>query len=65
MKPTEILKKIKIVNDSYTINQYDNGFMVDVSGRDDKDEWQSLQIIVVDLPSLLELVEDISDLPRQ
>jgi len=30
------LNKLTKVNDSFTVNRYDNGWMVEVSGRDKK-----------------------------
>ena len=31
--------KLIKVNESFTINMYDNGYMIEVNGRDDDDEW--------------------------
>ena len=33
--------KLSKVNESITINRYDNGFMLDVGGRDNENEWKS------------------------
>ena len=33
------LSKLVKVNDSFTVNRYDNGWMVEVNGRDNNDDW--------------------------
>ena len=38
------LNKLSKVNESITINRYDNGFMVEVGGRDDENDWKSAKI---------------------
>ena len=35
------LSKLAKVNESITINRYDNGFMVEIGGRDKKEEWKT------------------------
>ena len=39
------LNKLNKVNESITINRYDNGFMVEVGGRDDENDWKSAKIL--------------------
>jgi len=39
------LKKLAKVNESITINRYDNGFMVEVGGRDDESDWKTAKIL--------------------
>ena len=39
------LTKLNKVNESITINRYDNGFMVEVGGRDDENDWKSAKIL--------------------
>jgi len=35
------LSKLAKVNESITINRYDNGWMVEIGGRDKKEEWKN------------------------
>jgi len=35
------LSKLAKVNESITINRYDNGWMVEVGGRDNDNEWKN------------------------
>ena len=37
--------KLAKVNDSFTVNRYDNGFMAEVSGRDKKEDWKTVKAI--------------------
>ena len=39
------LNKLSKVNESITINRYDNGFMVEVSGRDNENDWKTAKIL--------------------
>jgi hypothetical protein len=35
------LTKLAKVNESITLNRYDNGWMVEIGGRDKKEEWKN------------------------
>ena len=48
----------------YTVNIYDNGFMIEVAGRDHDDEWKTAKIIVSSVDELVVLVKEIAALPR-
>ena len=37
--------KLTKVNENFTINMYDNGYMIEVSGRDDEDNWKTSKIM--------------------
>jgi hypothetical protein len=39
------LSKLAKVNESITINRYDNGWMVEIGGRDKKQDWKSIKTI--------------------
>ena len=39
------LGKLAKVSESITINRYDNGFMVEVSGRDDDSDWKTAKVL--------------------
>ena len=55
--------KLTKVNESFTINMYDNGYMVDVGGRDDGGDWKNSKIICATLEEVIELVRQIDALP--
>jgi hypothetical protein len=60
----QISDKLQKVNDSYTINMYDNGFMIEVSGSDHYGEWTSTKIIANNVDELIALVKEAALLPR-
>ena len=39
------LTKLIKVNESITLNRYDNGFMVEIGGRDKKEDWKTAKIM--------------------
>ena len=51
------LGKLAKVNDSLTVNRYDNGWMVEVGGRDADDEWANAKIMCSTEEELLELIQ--------
>jgi len=61
---TTISDKLKTVNESYTINMYDNGYMVEVGGRDSEDEWKTAKIMVTTVDELLALVREAVEMTR-
>jgi hypothetical protein len=56
--------KLKKVNESFTVNMYDNGFMVEIGGRDHDDEWSNAKLMVSDVDGLIALIKEAVDLPK-
>lgn len=48
------------VSDSVTVNRYENGWMVEVSGNDHDDRWQNKKFIFSDLKNVLTFLEEYS-----
>lgn len=61
----KISEKIAKVNESFTINRYDNGFVIEVGGRDYNDEWKTSKIIVATEDELVTLVREAVNLPKE
>lgn len=61
----KIADKLKTVNDSYTINMYDNGFMLEIGGQDHTDTWTQAKIMVSSIEELCVLIKEASELERQ
>ena len=61
----KLSEKLAKVNESFTINRYDNGFMIEVGGRDDNDDWKTSKIIVATEDELIELVREAVNLPKE
>ena len=60
----KISDKLAKVNESFSINMYDNGFLIEVSGRDEDEEYRNAKIMVPTVEQLLELVKEAATLPR-
>ncbi len=40
------LTKLAKVNESFTVYRYDNGFMIEVGGRDKENDWKNHKVSV-------------------
>ena len=60
---TKIADKLNKVNDSFTINRYDNGFMIEVGGRNEEGEWANAKVLCTDEEALIALVKEAISLP--
>lgn len=60
----KISDKLVKVNESYSINMYDNGFMVEISGRDSENDYKSAKIMVSTVEDLVALVKEAAELER-
>jgi hypothetical protein len=63
-KVSKIVDKLVKVNDNFTINMYDNGYMVEVGGRDAEDEWKTSKIICNTLDEVIAIVREVDAMPR-
>jgi len=56
--------KLTKVNESFTVNMYDNGFMVEVGGRNKKGDYVSAKILCNTLDEMLALVKEAGEMDR-
>jgi len=52
------LKKLAKVNESITINRYDNGFMVEVGGRDEESDWKTAKVLCNSEEEMIAVVKE-------
>jgi hypothetical protein len=52
------LTKLTKVNESITINRYDNGWMVEVGGRNENDDWKTAKILCNTEDEMLAVVQE-------
>jgi hypothetical protein len=64
-KITKISDKLTKVSESYTINMYDNGFMIEIGGQDSNDDWKTAKIMVPTVEDLIALVIEASEMERR
>lgn len=61
---TTVSEKLIKVNDSFTVYIYDNGYMVDVGGRTENDDWSSAKIMCQTLDQLVSLITEITEMDQ-
>lgn len=61
---TKISDKLTTVNDNFSITMYDNGFLIDIGGKAEDDEWRNAKIMIPSVEQLLELVKEAATMPR-
>ena len=60
----KVSDKLAKVNDSFTINMYDNGFMIEIGGQNKNDEWSTAKILVSEINDLLEIIKEVAEMER-
>jgi len=57
--------KLAKCGDNLTVNIYDNGYMVEVSGRDDENDWKSAKIMCATLDEVFAVITEASTMERE
>ena len=52
------LTKLAKVNESITVNRYDNGWMVEVGGRDGDSDWKNCKILCTTEEEMLSVIKE-------
>jgi hypothetical protein len=63
-KVSKISDKLVKVNESYTVNMYDNGFMFEIGGQDANSDWKTSKIMCTSVDDVIALVIEATELPR-
>ena len=50
------------VNDSIVVNRYDNGWMVEVSGRNQEDDWTTVKLVCTSEEGLHALIHEYNNM---
>ena len=56
--------KLTKVNESFTIYRYDNGYMIEVSGRDEENDYKTAKIMCGTEEELVELVREVLSMEK-
>jgi hypothetical protein len=56
--------KLTKVNESFTIYRYDNGYMIEVSGRDEENDYKTAKIMCGTEDELVELVREVLSMEK-
>jgi hypothetical protein len=57
------LTKLVKVNESITINRYDNGWMVEIGGRNKKEDWANTKTLCNSEQEVLDLIKEWNTMP--
>lgn len=60
---TKMLDKLAKVNENITINRYDNGWMVEVGGRNQDEDWSTAKVICNTEDEVLSVVKQWNTMP--
>jgi len=52
------LDKLSKVNESITLNRYDNGWMVEIGGRDKKEDWKTTKTMCNTEDELISVIKE-------
>ncbi len=52
------LSKLAKVNESITINRYDNGWIIEIGGRDKKEEWKTTKTMCNTEDELIAVIKE-------
>jgi hypothetical protein len=68
MATTQTVNKLgdKLVkcNDHFSVYMYDNGYMIEVGGRDGNDDWVTAKILCKDFAELTEIIKEATEMDR-
>jgi len=56
--------KLSKSGDSLTVNMYDNGFMVEVSGKDNDNDWKTAKVMCQTLEEVYAVIAEAATMPR-
>jgi hypothetical protein len=54
------LTKIEKVSESFTVYRYDNGFMIEVSGKDKNNDWKTAKIMCASEDELITIIKEVN-----
>ena len=58
------LEKLSKVNESFTVNRYYNGYMIEVGGRDSENDWKTAKIMCATREELFEVINEALDMEK-
>lgn len=63
-KQNKLIDHFAKVNDSYTVTNCHNGFVVEVSGQDSGENWITTKFVFKTIDELNDVVQDLAWMPR-
>jgi hypothetical protein len=62
---TKVSDKLTRVSECVNVYFYDNAYMVEVSGRNEEDNWVATKLVCRDLTEVQTLLEEVDSLPKE
>jgi hypothetical protein len=62
---TKVSDKLTRVSECVNVYFYDNAYMVEVSGRNEEDNWIAVKLVCRDLNEVQVLLEEVDSLPKE
>jgi hypothetical protein len=62
---TKVSDKLTRVSECVNVYFYDNAYMVEVSGRNEEDNWVATKLVCRDLSEVQTLLEEVDSLPKE
>lgn len=62
---TKVSDKLTKVSECVNVYFYDNAYMVEVSGRNEEDNWVAVKLVCRDLNEVQVLLEEVDSLPKE
>jgi hypothetical protein len=59
-----ISDKLMKVDETVTIQMYDNGFLFEISGRDHSDDWSNVKILCSSMEDINRLLKEATSIER-
>ena len=63
-KISKISDKLNKIGETFIVNIYDNGFMIEATGRDNEDEWSTAKVLCASEEELVELIRNALTIKR-
>jgi hypothetical protein len=60
----KIADKLKKINSSVTVNLYDNGYMVEVDGRDFDDDYTQVKIVCLSVQEINDVIVEAVEMEK-
>jgi hypothetical protein len=60
----KISDKLSKVEETVTVQMYDNGFLFEISGRNHEDDWSNVKILCTDLNEISALITEANSMER-
>lgn len=62
---TKVSDKLTKVSECVNVYFYDNAYMVEVTGRDQNDDWANIKLVCKDMDEVVKVLQEVENLERE